>query len=72
MAEERTEKPGLGRLALWLCLPIMVYLLSTGPVTRLWPKVADKIYAPLSPLVESKTFGPVVRGWLSLWGVHTV
>ena len=67
--EVHTEKLSWGRFAFWLWLSVVAYLFSTGPVTRLSPRAADKIYVPLSPVVDSKVFGPAITRWLSLWGV---
>jgi hypothetical protein len=48
---------------------VVLYLFSTGPVTRYFPKLADEIYAPLSPLVKSKAIHPLFRTWFTIWGI---
>ena len=48
---------------------VALYLFSTGPVTRYFPKLADEIYAPLSPFVKSKAIRPLFRTWFSIWGI---
>jgi len=68
---ESEEKFKLSTGAFWLGAILAVYLFSSGPVTRWFPVIADKIYAPLSPLMSSETFSKPLRGWLSLWGVDT-
>lgn len=59
----------LATLALRLAVVFMLYLVGSGPVTRWFPALADKIYVPLNSLADSKTLGEPLRAWLSLWGV---
>lgn len=69
--EHRPSKPILSTAALWLCLFFVVYVFCAGPVTRWLPGVADVLYAPLSPVADSKSLGPLLRRWITLWGVDT-
>src|SRR3954451_19796649 len=45
------------------------YLFSTGPVCRWRPASAEKIFAPLNLFTELSLTRPLVRAWLTLWGV---
>ena len=67
--EDHSEKGSPWRFVFWVGLLVMAYLVSSGPMTRWQPAIADKIYAPLSPLANSKMLGPAMHKWLSLWGV---
>ena len=71
MNENRKHEDGFrfGTMILWLVGVFILYLFSTGPVTRWFPKVADFIYAPLEWLAHNKTFAKVMLAWLHLWGV---
>jgi len=61
----------LGTLILWCGGIFILYLLSSGPITRWFPKAADQIYAPLTLLAHSKIFAKALLAWLRLWGVDT-
>ena len=67
--EHRRFTPNWGGVVYWLSLVVAVYLFSTGPVTHFWPRAADAIYAPLAPVARNRMFFPIVKGWLSIWGV---
>lgn len=57
------------RVAFFVVLGCILYILSAGPVTRLAPEFADWLYAPLGVVADIPLAGAVLRGWLSLWGV---
>jgi hypothetical protein len=71
MNEDRKHEEGFrfGTMVLWGIGVFIIYLLSSGPVTRWFPKAADIIYAPLGLLANNKTFAKVMLAWLHLWGV---
>jgi hypothetical protein len=66
------NSPKMRPLAIGLaCLAavIGVYVFSTGPVCRWRPGSAERIFAPLNVLTELPLTRPLVRAWLSVWGV---
>jgi hypothetical protein len=67
--QDAAPRSWLKRVLFWLCFAMLVYLFATGPITRWAPEFAEKIYAPLSSLVDNNMFGRMLRGWLKLWGV---
>ena len=69
--EHRPSRPRLSTVCLWISLFVVFYVFSTGPVTRWFPDVGEVLYAPLSPVADSKFFGPLLRRWITLWGVDT-
>jgi hypothetical protein len=56
-------------LARAVCLCAVAYLFGSGPVMRWCPAVGEAIYAPLSRMADNQFAGPVLRGWLQMWGV---
>jgi hypothetical protein len=69
--KEQEGRFRFGTLVLWCVGICILYLLSSGPVTRWFPKAADTIYAPLTLLAHSKIFAKALLAWLHLWGVDT-
>ncbi len=71
-SEPHVSRRTLWGFLFWPSFLVAFYLFSTGPVTRWFPSTADRIYAPLSPLVKTNTiFAPAVHTWLSIWGVKS-
>jgi len=67
--ENRPKKRPLVIGVAGLALLVGAYLFSTGPICRWRPGSAERIFAPLNPLTEMRLTRPLVRGWLTLWGV---
>ncbi len=68
-SEAKPARSRLASLGLYLLALVWIYVASSGPLTRWYPRVADRIYAPLTPLARSPIVGRPLRAWLRVWGV---